>query len=81
MFVGDLLQCLEGCFIALASLTSLVICCTNGPSGSLGAAPTAEEPQAVAARATEIPTNASLISDPVDPHLDISTSASSGLDV
>ena len=45
----------------------------------MGAAPTAEEPQAVAARATEIPTNASLIRDPVNPHLHISASASLGL--
>jgi hypothetical protein len=36
----------------------------------MGAAPTAEEPQAVTARLTEIPTNASLIRDTVGPHLD-----------
>jgi hypothetical protein len=45
----------------------------------MGAAPTADELQAVVATATEIPTNASLRRDAVIPRLGISTSAFSGL--
>ena len=72
--------------LALASLTSPASCRTNGPSGAValelgddggavGAASTAGEPQAMTARATEIPRNASLIRDPVSPEVDISMSA------
>jgi hypothetical protein len=45
----------------------------------MGAAPTAEEPHAVAASATDIPTNTSLIRNAIIPRLGISTSASLGL--
>ena len=39
----------------------------------MGGAPTAADPQAVAARVTEIPTNASLRRDPTRPKVEIST--------
>ena len=39
----------------------------------MGGAPAAADPQAVAARVTRIPTNASLRRDPIRPKVEIST--------